>query len=112
MIRLGTFRRETLASLSVFFILAATIIWVRTTTVKETYLYVQQEKELKRAQDELQSLRVAWGRVTSPGKLQATAAALGMVAPVWSQVMKYRSSFQASGQSSGQASGRKTGGFR
>ena len=108
MIRLGTFRRETLAVLSVFFVLAATIIWVRTTTVRETYLYVQQEKELKRAQDELQSLRVAWGRVTSPGKLQATAATLGMVAPSWSQVMKYQGSIQ----SLGQTPGRKTGGLR
>ena len=74
MIAIGPIRRETLFLLSIVIALSAVIIWIRTATVKSTYQYVQQEKELAKIEQELSMARVRWLKMTSSTKLEALAS--------------------------------------
>lgn len=82
-------RRESYLWLASLFFLSAGVIWVRTATVRETYRYVQQEKELKRLQQELQAARVHWLKLTAPRRLDGLAQRLRLSPPRLSQVLKY-----------------------
>lgn len=84
-------RRELYVLLACIFSLSAGVIWVRTETVKDTYLYVQQEKELRKLQQELQAARVQWLKMTSPKRLDALAQNLGLYPPKIHQILKYES---------------------
>lgn len=68
---------------------AASVVWVRTSTVKATYQYVQHEGELRGVEQEIRKLRVKWLKMTSPRKLEAMAPALGLVAPTKNQSRRY-----------------------
>jgi hypothetical protein len=69
------------------------LIWVRTTTVKDTYQYVHQERELRRLQELTQVDRVKWLRLTSPKRLEQLANSLGLAAPNLTQTYKYKGKF-------------------
>jgi hypothetical protein len=84
-------RRELYVLLACVFTFSAAVIWVRTATVKDTYLYVQQEKELRRLQQELQAARVQWLKMTAPKRLDALAHNLGLHPPQIHQILKYES---------------------
>jgi hypothetical protein len=73
------------------FILSTLVIWIRTSTVKGTYLYVQKEKELRRLEQDIQASRVRWLKLTTPKRLESIARGLGLKAPEMSQVLKYQS---------------------
>jgi hypothetical protein len=64
---------ETLAWFGVFFVLCGMVVWVRTSTVKATYQYVQHEKELSSVASEIQGDRIRWLKLTAPKKLEALA---------------------------------------
>lgn len=83
------YKRELYCLLALVFAFSAAVIWVRTETVKDTYLYVQQEKELKRLQQELQAARVQWLRLTAPKRLDAIAQGIGLQPPKINQILKY-----------------------
>lgn len=72
-----------------FFALVSVILWVRTETVRKTYQYVQQEKELLVLQDQIQSLRAKYLRATNPKRLEGMAHVLGLVPPKLHQVLQY-----------------------
>ena len=82
-------RRELFTLLFLVFSLAAAVIWIRTSTVKDTYLYVQQERELRKLQQEIQAARVRWLRLTSPKRLEGMAHVLGLRPPALRQMLKY-----------------------
>jgi len=88
--RSGFIRRETLCLLAIVFVLSALVIWVRTATVKYTYAYVRQEKELRELQQEIQRIRVRWLKQASPGKLEALAPKLGLFPPRFEQVVRVK----------------------
>jgi len=90
MIEIGTLRKETVLWLLCLFALAAGIIWVRTQTVKATYLYVQKDKAVRKIQQDLQADRVRWLKQTAPGKLEAIALDLGLSAPTLDQVVRMK----------------------
>lgn len=90
MIEIGTLRKETVFWLSCLFVLSAAIIWVRTQTVKATYLYVQQDKTLRKLQQDVQAERVRWLKQTAPGRLEAIAVDLGLAAPALDQVVRMK----------------------
>jgi hypothetical protein len=81
-------RRETLVLFSLLFVISAIVIWVRTETVKATYLYVRQEKQLRELTQDIQSVRVKWLKQTAPSRLEAMAPSFGLYAPNMEQVMK------------------------
>lgn len=68
---------------------AVGVIWVRTATVKATYLYAQQEKELRKHQSRIQRGRVNWLRLTAPARLDALARNLRLFPAKADQVLKY-----------------------
>lgn len=72
-------------------VVSGIIIWVRIETVKNTYQYVQREKELQRLEVQLQSEKVRWLRMTHPSRLEELAKKLSMVAPTLSQYRKVSS---------------------
>ncbi len=72
-------------------VLSGIVIWVRIETVKNTYLYVQREKELQRLEVQLQSEKVRWLKMTHPSRLEVLAKQLNMVAPKLSQYRKVTS---------------------
>jgi len=82
-------KQEFFLLFALVFGLAGAIIWVRTATVKATYLYVQHQKELVKLQQDLQSIRVQWLRLTSPKRLDTLAMQLGLTPPRVDQVMQY-----------------------
>lgn len=71
------------------FAASASVIWIRTLNVKATYEFVRQEKELKNIQNEVQSLRVAWVKQTTPSKLDHIASNIGLAAPRLDQTLRY-----------------------
>lgn len=71
--------------------LAVGVIWVRTATVKATYLYAQQEKELRKHQARIQRARVNWLRLTAPGRLDQLARNLRLFPAKGDQILKYES---------------------
>lgn len=68
---------------------AVGVIWIRTATVKATYLYAQQEKELRKHQSRIQRARVNWLRLTAPARLDALARNLKLNPAKADQVLKY-----------------------
>lgn len=82
-------RRETAILLSIVLFLAAGVIWVRTATVRETYAFVQKERELRKLQQEIQAARVRWLKVTAPKRLESMARSLGLAPAKIHQVLKY-----------------------
>jgi hypothetical protein len=82
-------RREAFLLACVVVTLAAAVIWIRTATVRETYLYVRQEKELRKLDEAIQSVKVKWVRATAPGKLETLASSLGLSAARMDQVVSY-----------------------
>lgn len=74
------------------FVLCAAVIWVRTATVKDTYRYVQQEKELSRLEQETQSIRMQWLQLTAPKRLEALAKVLELAPPRRQQILRYEAS--------------------
>lgn len=81
-------RREVFYLCVILACLAASIIWVRTATVKATYAYVSREKELKLAETEAQEARLRWLKMTTPRRLENLAASLGLQAPRLQQIQK------------------------
>ncbi len=69
-------------------VVALAIIWIRIATVKNTYAYIQNQKELNRLQQEVQVERVQWLRLTSPRKLEVLARHLGLSAPKIDQIIR------------------------
>lgn len=90
-LRFSTVREIAFSSI-VLFILCAAVIWVRTLTVKETYVYVRLEKEARQLEQDVQAVRMQWLKQTSPKRLDALAESLGLKAPELQQVLKYGSS--------------------
>ncbi len=70
-------------------VVAVGVIWIRTATVKATYLYAQQEKELRKHQSRIQRGRVNWLRLTAPARLDALARNLKLNPAKADQVLKY-----------------------
>jgi hypothetical protein len=68
---------------------AVGVIWIRTATVKATYLFAQQEKEHKKHQSRIQRARVNWLRLTAPARLDALARNLRLYPAKADQVLKY-----------------------
>lgn len=64
---------ETLFWFILFFAVSGLVVWVRTSTVKATYEYVQHEKELARLGNEIQNSRIRLLKLTSPKRLEAMA---------------------------------------
>jgi hypothetical protein len=84
-----THRHEVIFWLFTLFSLSTVVIWIRTATVKETYHFVQQQRELKAMQQELQAARVHWLKLTAPKRLDSLAERLHLAPPRLSQVLKY-----------------------
>ncbi len=82
-------RRELLLWFILTAFAAVGMIWVRTATIKDTYVYVQQERELRTLQQEIQAARVQWLKMTSPKRLEAVAKHLGLVPPKVEQILRY-----------------------
>lgn len=81
-------RTQTLALLLACIIASCAVTWLRIGTVKNTYAYVQNQKELNRLQQELQGERVKWLRLTSPKKLEIMARHLGLAPPKVNQLVR------------------------
>jgi hypothetical protein len=81
-------RREVFYLCVLLACLAASIIWVRTATVKATYLYVAREKELKLIEIDAQEARLRWLKMTTPRRLENLAGSLGLQAPNLQQIQK------------------------
>lgn len=69
--------------------LSGAVVWVRTATVKTTYGYVQQERELRKLRQEIQQAKVDWLRLTAPRQLEALAKNLNLQPPSGEAVFKY-----------------------
>jgi hypothetical protein len=69
-------------------LLAAGVIWIRTATVSDTYLYVSQEKELIKEQQEVQAVKLRWLKLTSPKRLESVAKSLDLFPPALHQILK------------------------
>jgi len=82
-------RRELIALFVAIFLAAGGVIWIRTLTVKDTYLYVQKEKEFRRLEQDIQASRVHWLRLTTPKRLEMLAHNLGMFPPTMNQELQY-----------------------
>ena len=82
-------RRELFLFLLVVFTVSSAVIWIRTSTVRDTYLYVQQEREFRKLQQDIQAARVRWLRLTSPKRLEGMAHSLGLKPPTIRQMLKY-----------------------
>jgi len=87
--RLTQSRSETLAWLCLLFALCGGVVWVRTATVKATYRYVQQEKEMTVIKQEIQGLRIRWLKLTSPKRLEALAQQMQLSPLQASQRVQY-----------------------
>ena len=82
-------KSETALLCFALFALCATVVWVRTATVKDTYRYVQQEKELYRLEQETQAIRMQWLQLTAPKRLEALARTLELAPPRRQQILRY-----------------------
>jgi hypothetical protein len=82
-------RREIYFLFGFVFIFAGLVIWIRTETVKDTYVYVKQEKDFRKLQQEIQAIRVRWLRQTAPRRLEVLAKNLHLSPPTMEQILKY-----------------------
>lgn len=72
----------------IIFLVSAAVIWVRTTTVKSTYDYVETQREVKNLEQEIQLQRVKWLKLTSTKRLETLAASIGLASPNLNQIAK------------------------
>ncbi len=84
-------KKETLSWLGLFFVLCGGVVWIRTATVKATYRYVQQEKELTSIGHQMQDFRIKWLKLTSPKRLEALALKFDLFPPESGQRVQYTS---------------------
>lgn len=84
--------REIILLSACVFLLAAALVWIRALTVKASYQFVSQEKRYRTIEQETQSLRVKWLKMTSPKKLENLAEQIGLQPPKLSQNLKLQSS--------------------
>ena len=82
-------RKEIWTLLFFLCVVALSVIWVRTATVKKTYEYVQHEKELRQLEQEIQALRIEWLKWTAPEKLEGLAQKRELQRPDPQQVYRY-----------------------
>ncbi len=82
-------KMETLAWFGVLFAVCGAVVWVRTATVKATYQYVQQEKELASIGDQIQDFRIRWLKLTAPKRLEALAQRFELIPPDSNQRVQY-----------------------
>lgn len=82
-------RRELAFPIFCLLSVSASVIWIRTSTVKETYGFVQSEKRLVTAKQDIQSLRLKWTRLTAPQKLVGYAKELSLEPPRLDQIVKF-----------------------
>jgi hypothetical protein len=85
------FRREAPLFVTLFLLVGAALVWIRTATVRETYRFVALRNERKRVEEELAAQKVRWLRATAPRRLEALAGTLGLHAPTHGQVLRYES---------------------
>lgn len=85
----SNFRRKLVFPFCLVVLLSAGVIWTRTSTVRETYQFVQNEKQLKVTKQDIQTLRVKWTRLTAPYRLMQYARDLRLGPPQISQTVKY-----------------------
>lgn len=64
---------ETLSWFGALLVLCGAVVWIRTSTVKATYHYVQQERELSQTGQQIQDFRIRWLKLTAPKRLEALA---------------------------------------
>jgi hypothetical protein len=82
-------KKEIALLVFLLFALCGGVIWIRTATVKATYHYVQQERELYRLEQETQAVRIRWLQMTAPKRLEGIARAIGLQPPKPSQILRY-----------------------
>ena len=82
-------RREMVLGLLLLAFLCAGLIWIRTETVKQTYHYVDQEKEYRALQQDIQAIRMRWSKVTSPRRLESLAKTLNLNPVPLNRILKY-----------------------
>lgn len=82
---------ETRVWFCVFLALCGAVVWIRTATVKATYLYVQQEREVTTIGQQVQELRIRWLRLTSPKRLESLAQKFDLHPPDPAQRVQYTS---------------------
>jgi len=74
-------KRQVMALSFLLFAVAALTIWVRATTVRSTYQFVQNENQLRLLEQENQVQRVKWIQLTTSANLERLAIKLGLRAP-------------------------------
>lgn len=85
----SNFRRKLLFPFCLVVLLSVGVVWTRTATVRETYQYVQNEKQLKVTKQDIQTLRVKWTRLTAPYRLMQYARDLRLAPPQINQTVKF-----------------------
>ena len=98
MLNLKTARQELSLLLVSIFILATLLVWIRALTVKSTYRFVGQEKEFRQLEQETQSLRVRWLKLTAPRKLESIASKIGLEPPKLGQTVKLQADSNIKGK--------------
>ncbi len=82
-------RREIFLHFLILFLISSGVIWVRTATVRESYRFIQQERDLRKVQQDIQTNRVQWLKATAPKKLESWASELKLFPPKPPQVLRY-----------------------
>lgn len=83
-------KREVLTYFFLLLVVSFGLIWVRAATVKSTYRFVKQERQLRELRQEIQKSRADWMSLTSPKRLNALARNFGMHSPKPGQVLRYK----------------------
>jgi len=86
------FRREAPLYVTLFLLVAAALVWIRTATVRETYRFVTLRNERKRVEEELAAQKVRWLRLTAPRRLESLAGTMGLKPPSHGQLLRYEPS--------------------
>ena len=89
--QLSNFRRLFYLHMSIIISLSVGLIWVRTATVRETYRFVQSEKNMVQTKQEIQALRIKWTKLTAPQKLIQAAKEFNLLPPKIGQTLKHTS---------------------
>lgn len=100
------FRREAPLFVTLFLLVGAALVWIRTATVQETYRFVALRNERKRVEEELAAQKVRWLRMTAPRRLEAMAGSLGLKAPTHGQLLRYESMAMVEADAAGTAKAR------
>lgn len=97
MVNLQSIQSQIVALATACVIAACAVTWMRIATVKHTYTYVQNQKEVNRLQQELQAERVRWLQLTSPKKLETLARHLSLAPPKVDQILKFNNTPKTKG---------------